>query len=58
MYTVRINAELPSQMPRDGRTEDAMEFILSAIESGVDERAVRKMIAMDEVELLRVCDNL
>ena len=39
-------------------SEDAMEFILSAIDSGVDERAVRKMIDMDEVELLRVCDNL
>lgn len=42
----------------DDFSEDAMEFILSAIDSGVDERAVRKMIEMDEVELLRVCDDL
>ena len=39
-------------------TEDAMEFILSAIDSSVDERAVRRMIAMDEGELLRICGEV
>ena len=39
-------------------SEDAMEFILSAIDSGVDERAVRRMIAMDEGELLRICGEV
>jgi hypothetical protein len=32
-----------------------MEFILSAVDSGVDERAVRKMIEMDEEQLLQIC---
>ena len=39
-------------------SDDAMEFILSAIDSGVDERAVRKMIDMDEGELLRICGEV
>ena len=39
-------------------SEDAMEFVLSAIDSGVDERAVRRMIAMDEGELLRICGEV
>ncbi len=39
-------------------SEDAMEFILSAVDSGGDERAVRRMIEMDEVELLKVCGEV
>ncbi|MCR5212435.1 MAG: type IV secretory system conjugative DNA transfer family protein [Lachnospiraceae bacterium] len=42
----------------DHFSEGAMEFILSAIDSGVDERAVRRMIAIDEVELLRICGEV
>lgn len=39
-------------------SEDAMEFILSAIDSGVDERAVRRMIEMDEEQLLQICGEV
>ena len=39
-------------------SEDAMEFILSAVDSGVDERAVRKMIEMDEEQLRQICGEV
>lgn len=39
-------------------SEDAMEFILSAIDSGVDERAVKRMISMDEEQLLQICGEV
>ena len=45
-------------MRADYFSEDAMEFILSAVDSGVDERAVRRMIDMDEGELLRICGEV
>ena len=39
-------------------SEDAMEFILSAIDSGVDERAVKRMIFMNEEQLLQICGDV
>ena len=39
-------------------SEDAMEFILSAIDSGVDERAVKRMVFMNEELLLQICGEV